>query len=273
MPLITLTSDLGTKDHYVALVKAALLSQIEESSVIDVSHHILKYNISNAAYVFDSVYKCFPKDTFHLVGVTAKNIQNRLLYVELNQQKIICLDNGFITLLKNHEEARVFYFNEQEFTPSLFFMGDTMVKALQALLKNATQPSPCTDYIQLMALQPIYMSDFVRGSCIHIDSFGNVVFNITKDFFESARKGRKFTISMPQAGNPITKISTAYREGGEEKAIALFNSSGHLEIAINQEFANKRLFQRDLKPVSYSNNSNDFYTPQSNFSLSIHFYD
>src|ERR1700758_1915357 len=101
MPLITLTSDLGTKDNYVALVKAAVMSTIQDVSIIDINHEIEKFSLTHAAYIFGNAYKLFPSSTIHLVGVKSQAIAKRLLYIEIDKQKIICLDNGFITLLQD----------------------------------------------------------------------------------------------------------------------------------------------------------------------------
>ncbi|HXU28471.1 MAG TPA: SAM-dependent chlorinase/fluorinase, partial [Bacteroidia bacterium] len=68
MPLITLTSDLGIKDNYVALVKASILSSYEGVNIIDISHDIEKFNLTNAAYIFGNAYKFFPAGTIHMVG-------------------------------------------------------------------------------------------------------------------------------------------------------------------------------------------------------------
>src|SRR5665213_293399 len=114
MPLITLTSDLGIKDNYVALVKAAILSNVEGASIVDISHDVEKFNLTHTAYIFGNAYKFFPAGTLHLVGVKSQETAKRLLYIEIDNQKIICLDNGFITLLQNNEKAKVFYFASTE---------------------------------------------------------------------------------------------------------------------------------------------------------------
>ena len=92
MPLITLTSDLGIKDNYVALVKASILSTIESVTIIDISHDVEKFNLTHTAYVFGNAYKFFPAGTIHLVGVKSQETAKRLLYIEIDNQKIICLN-------------------------------------------------------------------------------------------------------------------------------------------------------------------------------------
>ncbi|MGZ3861696.1 MAG: SAM hydrolase/SAM-dependent halogenase family protein [Bacteroidia bacterium] len=243
MQLITLTSDLGLRDNYVALVKASILKNIADSTVIDISHEIEKFNVMQAAYVFGNAYSHFPENTIHLVGVKSHTEAKRLLYIEINKQKIVCPDNGFFTLLPNIFDAKVYSLREKDFPLGLFFLKDSMVKAAAHLQKEKTLATACEDYAQLMSFQPTATSDSIVGRCLHIDSFGNVVTNITQHFFDLVRKGRKFTIHLP--GSQIQKIVSDYSEVPETKALALFNSFGYLEIAINRARASQLLFPKN----------------------------
>jgi len=245
MTLITLTSDLGLRDSYVALVKAAILQHIPDSSIIDISHDIEKFNLMQAAYIFGNAYSHFPENTIHLVGLKSHTEAKRLLYIELHKQRIICPDNGFFTLLPDTYEAKVFYLREKDFPLGLFFLKDSMVKAAARLLEEKNFISPCEDYLQLMQFQPTATPDSIVGRCLHIDSFGNVVTNITQHFFDLVRKGRKFTIHLP--GSQINKIVADYGDVPETNALALFNTFGYLEIAINRAKASQLLFPKNTQ--------------------------
>jgi S-adenosylmethionine hydrolase len=244
MPLITLTSDLGIKDNYMALVKAAVLSTIPDTKIIDISHEIDKFNLTHAAYIFGNAYKFFPADTIHLVGVKSQTTVKRLLYIEIYNQKIICLDNGFITLLQDIDKATIYYFAGKEFEAGLFFLKDAMVHALGALSTKPEALKPCTDYVQLMQFQPTVTPQSIIGRCLHIDDFGNVVTNITQTFFDKERAGRKFIINLP--GVEIDRIVKDYDDVSTNTALALFNTFGYLEIAINREKASRMLFPRGM---------------------------
>jgi S-adenosyl-L-methionine hydrolase (adenosine-forming) len=245
MPLITLTSDLGSKDNYVALVKAEIYKNKPAPDVIDISHDIEKFNIMQAAYIFGNAYRFFPDNTFHLVGIRSHTENKRILYVEAHRQKIICIDNGFLTLLPETYDARIFSLHENEFPVGLFFLRDTMVKAALQLSEPGNVEKlakPCSDYLQSMLFQPTATSDSIVGRCIHIDSFGNVVTNITRHFFDLVRKNRKFRIILP--GTQLNKIVADYNDVPETNALALFNSFGYLEIAINRDKASQMLFSK-----------------------------
>ena len=70
MPIITLTSDWGTKDHYLASVKGAILKQIPDARIIDISHHITPHNLTEAAFILRNAYRDFPEGTVHIVGIS-----------------------------------------------------------------------------------------------------------------------------------------------------------------------------------------------------------
>ncbi|MHB8258906.1 MAG: SAM hydrolase/SAM-dependent halogenase family protein [Bacteroidia bacterium] len=256
MPLITLTSDLGIKDNYVALVKASVLSTIPEAIIVDISHDVEKFSLTHAAYIFGNAYKFFPANTIHLVGVKSQTTAKRLLYIEIASQKIICLDNGFVTLLQDAPNASVFYFDGAEFNAGLFFLKDAMVRALAALSAKPEVLKPCKEYVHLMPFQPTVTKQAIIGRCLHIDDFGNVITNITKAFFDKERAGRKFIIHLP--GVEIDRIVTDYDDVSTNTALALFNTFGYLEIAINREKASRMLFPRGM-------NTN------TDFSISIQF--
>ena len=245
MPLITLTSDLGAKDNYVALVKAAILSNIGEATIIDISHEVEKFNLTHAAYIFGNAYTFFPDNTIHLVGVKSQETAKRLLYMEIDAQKIICLDNGFITLLQDAPKAKVFSFDGAAFEAGLFFLKDAMIQALKTLINQPDVLKPCRNYMQLMPFQPTVTPQSIIGRCLHIDDFGNVVTNITKAFFEAENAGRKFSINLP--GVEIDRIVADYDDVNPNTALALFNTFGYLEIAINREKASKLLFPRSMQ--------------------------
>lgn len=245
MPLITLTSDLGLKDNYVALVKAEIYKNKADFDVADISHDIEKFNLMQAAYIFGNAYRYYPDGTFHLVGIRSHSENKRLLYVEVHRQRLICIDNGFFTLLPETYDAKVFSLPESEFPVGLFFLRDTMVKAAVQLAVPGNVEKlakPCGDYLQSMLFQPTATSDSIVGRCIHIDSFGNVVTNITRHFFDLVRKGRKFRIILP--GTQLSRIVSDYNDVPETNALALFNSFGYLEIAINRDKASQMLFSK-----------------------------
>ena len=100
MPIITLTTDLGLKDHYVASIKGAILSQISDISIVDITHNIEAFNISQTAYVIRKCYKNFPKGSIHILGGAAElSVDKSHLAVFYDGHYFIGTDNGVFSLL------------------------------------------------------------------------------------------------------------------------------------------------------------------------------
>lgn len=248
MPIITLTTDLGTKDNYLSLVKAYILKSLPGATSIDISNEIEKYNIQQAAYIFGNAYHHFPVGTIHLLAIKSSgNESGKSLFISLNGQYILCPDNGLFSLFHDGTDASVYLLDQIKFPSSTFYVRDTLTKAALDFIGhnnigNIAKEYP--EYLQALTFQPTNSGDSVVGKCIYIDSYGNVITNIKKDFFESARKDRRFTIHLPST--KITEISDNYDDVVATEALALFNSAGHLEIAINRGAARQLLFPRNM---------------------------
>ena len=100
MAIITLTTDLGTKDNYVALLKAALLTENPDIKIIDISHEIEPFNIQEAAYIIRNCYKEFPLGSIHIITVDDElSLDNEHVAVKVNGHFFISADNGIFSLL------------------------------------------------------------------------------------------------------------------------------------------------------------------------------
>ena len=127
MPIITLTTDLGLKDHYVASVKGAILSQIPDINIVDITHNIDAFNISQTAYVIRNCYKNFPAGSIHILGVDAElSIDNSHLAVFAGGHYFIGTDNGTFPLLFDDLKAKYDY-EEHGGTPLLGVNGISIV--------------------------------------------------------------------------------------------------------------------------------------------------
>jgi S-adenosylmethionine hydrolase len=246
--IITLTTDLGTKDNYLALVKAYILKNSGISQIIDISNEIDKYNIQQAAYIFGNAFDQFPEGSIHILAVKSANSDNRnSLLISLNGHYLLCPDNGIFSLFSEGTNADVFVLKNELFPPTPFYVRDTLAKAALAFAKdkNAEAIADKTEqYVQALSFQPTFSGNSIVGKCVYIDSYGNVVTNIKKDFFEASRRNRRFTIHLPNIR--IEEITGNYDDVAATDALALFNSAGHLEIAINRGAARQLLFPRNI---------------------------
>lgn len=248
MAIITLTTDLGCRDHYVALLKAYILKKSENIQLIDISHELEKYNLQQAAYIFGNAFHEFPKNSIHILGIRSANFKTKKnLIVYYKNQYIICPDNGLFSLFYDGSEVVYYELNADKYTHGIFISRDPLAQAAIDLANGIFVTDIATevnDIVQSLNFQPVSNKDSITGRCIYIDSFGNVIINVKKAFFDHICQGRKFTIFLPNTR--ISKICTAYDDVEHNEPLALFNSSGYLEIALNNGSAKQLLFPRNF---------------------------
>jgi len=258
MPIITLTTDLGYRDPYLAIVKACLFQKIQNVNIIDLSCDIKDNNISDAAFILKNSIRFFPDNSVHLVGVKfivsagnfnqTKGVDNtRYLVTHFKNQYVVCPDNGFITLLDEGFSGKVYQLYFENPSQHNFFLKDVFVEAAahisagKALGDIAVETA---DYYKAFQFSSFSTPENLKGKSIYIDDFGNIITNITKEQFYTALGKRKFTIILP--GTRIAKISDTYDDVKIGDALAMFNGFGYLEIALNGKSAYKMLYPRDV---------------------------
>jgi len=102
MSIITLTTDFGTKDHFVGSVKGTIYNELPDAKIVDISHHISPFNITETAYILKNAYKSFPDGSIHIIGVDSElNDENKHIALKLDNHYFICANNGVISLLAN----------------------------------------------------------------------------------------------------------------------------------------------------------------------------
>lgn len=238
MPLITLTSDIGSQDFLVGAIKGQLLSANPNFNIVDISHNLSPFNYPQAAYVCRNAIKNFPEGTFHLVLVNLFDQRpEHLLLINYNNQYIGCADNGLITMIleevPQHIVALSLNKSEQKNT---LYCASVFAKAFDQILAGdafETIGDPTISIEVKNPLRALLGNNWIEGQIIFIDNFENVIINITKDEFEEQRRGRSFKIVFKR-DEIIDKISETYADVTESEKLALFNSAGYLEIAINK---------------------------------------
>ncbi len=238
MPLLTLTSDIGSPDYLVGAVKAQLLQLNPDFQIIDISHNIPPFNYPQAAYVCQSAIKNFPDFTYHLILVNLfeKKPEQLLLAFHKNQY-LLCADNGLLTMiLEENPEIIIGIPLEKTAIKNTTYLTSVMGKVVNQLVNGESIQSigiSDVQYLEKRHLRPILENNSIEGQIIFIDSFENVIVNITREQFEEQRKGRSFRIVFKR-DEMIDRISESYADVIEGEKLAMFNSAGYLEIAINK---------------------------------------
>tara|TARA_B100000767_G_scaffold272607_1_gene300681 strand:+ start:3161 stop:3991 length:831 start_codon:yes stop_codon:yes gene_type:complete len=248
MSIVSLTTDFGLKDYFVAAIKAELFQEIPGVNIIDVTHQVSPFNHTEAAYILKNACKAFPKGSIHIVGVDSEfTPENSHVVMLLEGHYFIGANNGILSLIKEDRiPDKIVEINIHNNISSSFPVLEVFVKvaghisrkgSLDVIGKKIAILKEITD------VRPVINSneDQIIGSVIYIDNFGNVVTNITEKVFDEYKKGRSFNISTKnikfnEIYNSYTEAInfTTPKENRDEdgKKIALFNDAGHLELSI-----------------------------------------
>ena len=248
MSIITLITDFGYKDQFVAQMKGEIYSNNPESQVVDISHNISPFNIMEAAYILENSYKSFPENTIHIIDVDSeKNKEKKHIIVKLDNHYFITSDNGIMSILSqniNYQEIyEISILNELKPMQSSLKTFSKVACHLSMGGKPEIVGKKINNLKNVKNLKPFVNSEKTQiiSSVIYIDHFGNVITNIKKSFFEEIGKGRKFEISA--RNYKFNKIYSSYSDiinfnlsedqrSDEGKALIIFNSNNYLQISI-----------------------------------------
>jgi S-adenosylmethionine hydrolase len=254
MPFVTLTTDWGTRDHYVGALKGRLLSRIPEVRVIDISHDIFPFDTLQASYILKNAYHHFPEGTIHYSGMKGRlqtGALPELMIVESEGYYFVGIDSGLFSLVLEENTRKCYALP----TKGHFNSGEWSEGIVDTISKLAGGESPASfaternSLIQAFSAQPIIDADSIRATVIFIDRFENLVLNITEDLFNKVCGNRGFMIEMRRVRQPLNKISQWYNEVEEGEILALFNRDGYLEIALNRSNASGLLGVNLYEPI------------------------
>jgi len=247
MNIITLTSDYGTKDFFISAIKGCILSELENINIIDISHQITPFHLSECAYIIQNAYKNFPKNTIHIIALdTEKSKHKRHIATYIDDHYFITSDSGLLSLVFPKIKAtEIVEINiSGDYLTELFPTKDVFVKAACHILRGGklnVLGKNIENFKTFMTPIPaeINNGDSIVGEVIYIDRFGNLITNIKRDFFNQKKSQRNFVIHLPR-GKSVHKIDKTYSDVKESEIVILFNSSSFLEIAINRADKNAK---------------------------------
>jgi S-adenosylmethionine hydrolase len=236
MAIVTLTTDWNRSDYYVGAVKGKLLSHDPALQLVDISHQVQPFNIMQAAFILRNCCFDFPSGTIHLIAVNAALSNKRaLLLIEMKGHYFISSDNGIVGLLSGEKPDTVYKIRDTKNLAN-FLCLDVFVETVFHILNGHafdTFCDPVTEYEQQIPYRPVIDKNLINGSVIYVDSFSNAITNISKETFEKVRQGKLFEIFIQSNHYKIDRINQTYSDSVSGELLALFNSIGLLEIAIN----------------------------------------
>jgi S-adenosylmethionine hydrolase len=241
-PIITLTSDFGTRDHYAGALRGAILAVNPRAVIADITHQVPAFDIAGGAYVLGMACGVFPPGTIHVVVVDpGVGSARQPVLVETGRFIFVGPDNGVFGLVARME--RIVKVRRLE-NPRTFraavsatFHGRDVFGPVAGHLSlgvDVSEFGPEVDGpVTLDLFKTVVTPRSITSSIVHIDHYGNAVTGITCE--DAARlAGEAGRRHLKIARRTIRGLSRTYADGPRGRPIMLFGSSGLLEIALNQ---------------------------------------
>ena len=246
-PILTLTTDFGLSDHYVGAMKGVILGICPQAQMVDISHDVGPFEITEGAYLIAQAYRCFPKKTVHVVVVDpGVGSARRPILMEAAGQYFVAPDNGVLSMIYSHEKHKVrLIANERYFRKpvSRTFHGRDIFAPVAAHVAAGARASSVgkliEDYLRPSFEQPVRSGKRTwNGQILKIDRFGNLVTNFRViDFPDLERRDFSLAIGPHQ----ITVMARHYAECGPGELFAIAGSSGYVEVSVCQGSAAKQI--------------------------------
>ncbi len=242
--LITLLSDFGLKDPYVAEMKAVILGKCPEAQIVDISHEISKFDIRMGAFVLASAAPYFPRGTVHIAVVDpGVGTKRRPLIVESKHSFFVGPDNGVLMLAALKQRVQHVYVIEKTecMLPkvSKTFHGRDLFAPAAAYIATSHAASEVgkevKSYVMPDFAKPRLKKNTVVGEVLHVDDFGNIITNVSTEMFKETgiRKGKSIKVEIGRASVTL-RLCSSYGDVSVGEALAVIGSHGFLEISVNQ---------------------------------------
>lgn len=234
MPVLTLTTDFGLRDPAAAQLRGAMLTAAPAATVVDVTHLIPTFDVTQAAYHLGRAYAHFPDGTLHVCTVKRLRAAPSEGYVGFRQNRhtFLCPDNGLAYLLFPRLAAPLYRLRTEHARESTKATLARAARTLSLGLDVRHVGEEATDPAQATRPEPVAHPNYIRGSIVHIDRYGNAVLNIHRDLVERMARGRRVQTRLPNFA-PILDIRDDYHEVPVGEILTRYNAQGYLEIATN----------------------------------------
>lgn len=242
--LITLLTDFGTKDYFVASVKGVMLNINPQARIVDLSHEVGPQQVEEAAYLLKSSYRYFPEGTVHVAVVDpGVGTSRRPLLVSTSRHFFLAPDNGLLTPIYREErsvEVRVIENKQYRLdSEGATFDGRDLFAPAAAWLTKGQVPGSygrlIRDFVTVPAAEPSWSEKTLIGRIVYVDRFGNLISNVTPLHVKEVQgKARRSAATLRIAGLQIDGLVQAYADGSREAPHALINSNGQVEVFVKE---------------------------------------
>jgi len=239
MAIITLTTDWKSDDYYTAAVKGCILSSCSNAIIVDINKQVSLFNIAQAAFILKNSFYHFPKGTIHIVDVNSESSeQSSYIAVKYNGHFFIGTDNGGFGLIFTETIETIVKIDKIVSLQYQTFPAINVFAPAAASLANSNKITDLGTELKAINRQtpilPTIGDTYIAGSVVYIDSYQNIITNVSRELFDQVSKGRRFEILVQSNHYKITRINKTYNETSNGELLAVFNSADLLEIAINK---------------------------------------
>lgn len=243
MAIVTLLTDSGESDHYVAAIKARIISVNPGVRIVDLSHQIKPSDIGHAAFVLRAVFRDFPKGTVHLIGVDAGGSKgDPFVVVQLEDHFFVGADNGIFGLISDKNHQQIAELQGVNPAATTFPERDVFAPVAARLASGVSitdMGKPLPGFRRMIDRQVKATKKQITGTIIRVDHYGNLITNIPRDVFATLGKDKNYVIQF--GGEKFRKIHTHYNQAEQGECFIVFNALGFLEIGIYRGNASELL--------------------------------
>jgi S-adenosylmethionine hydrolase len=257
--IVTLTTDFGEGSRFVAAMKGVILSINPRVQIVDISHAVAPQNIRGGAIVLAESCRWFPRGTIHVAVVDpGVGSHRRIVYVELGGQHFVAPDNGLLSRLALSERPdKIISVDDPAYwmpEVSRTFHGRDIMAPVAARLSLGLAPEKLgalTDHlVELLWAEAQQVPNRIDGEVIEVDSFGNLVTNITREMLEGVPRDESVTITCDE--HETMGIFDTFSNQPPMTFMAHVGSTNRLELAIVDENASAMLGVKAGAPVRVS---------------------
>jgi S-adenosylmethionine hydrolase len=239
-PIITLTTDYGTSDHLVGVLKGVILSINPEVNIVDITHNVIAHDVLDGALTISQAYRYFPPKTIHMVDPSV-GTQRRPILVAGDQHYFVAPDNGVLSAIYDQSESLfVWHITSEHYfrqpVSNTFHGRDIFAPVAGWLSKNwqtASFGEQIEDFVRFSIPKPKVNGNSIKCIVLKLDNFGNLITNLKGDETPALiAPDAKFTI---RAGNAeIKKLLPTFASGAAGEPFAIIGSGGFLELSVNK---------------------------------------
>ncbi len=255
--IITLLSDFGLRDHYVAAIKGVILGLNPDVKLVDISHLVPPRDIHTGAFLLGQAYSCFPPSTVHLAVVDpGVGTSRKVLAATAGGSYFVAPDNGLLSYVRKYSDD----FHAYEVTADHYyrkpasntFHGRDIFAPIAAWVSRDIPLHQLGDEIENPVLlnlpDPVSVKEgLIQAAIIAVDHFGNMVTNLTPEHLPEFDSGTDLPFKVLAGKKEITAYHDAYGDAQEGAPFLITGSSGYLEISMKGAAASTSL---GLKPGS-----------------------